>query len=169
MSVMNVDSNKVMRKFFSHIIPHLPLRTYLIKQQMLSTSPGMITERSQWWSLHLRMQKSTAKNYHPASLLSVVSKFFEKLVNNRIVRLPREIWSFFWFARFFNRSQATQAVALDISKAFDRVSQAGLFYKLKSYGIWGQIFGLISSFLSNRRLQVFYLLFIIIIITFILQ
>ena len=38
--------------------------------------------------------------------------------------------------------------------AFDRVWHAGLFHKLKSYGISGQIFGLISSFLSNRRLRV---------------
>ena len=45
-------------------------------------------------------------------------------------------------------------MALDISKAFDRVCHAGLLHKLKSYGISGQIFGLISSFLSNRRLQV---------------
>ena len=30
-------------------------------------------------------ERSTAKNYYPVSLLSVVSKFFEKLVNNRIV------------------------------------------------------------------------------------
>ena len=30
-------------------------------------------------------ESSTAKNYHPVSLLSVVSKVFEKLVNNRIV------------------------------------------------------------------------------------
>ena len=29
-------------------------------------------------------ESSTAKNYHPVSLLSVVSKVFEKLVNNRI-------------------------------------------------------------------------------------
>ena len=57
-------------------------------------------------------------------------------------------------ARAFNRSGATRAVALDISKAFDRVWHAGLLHKLKSYGISGQIFGLISSFLSNRRLQV---------------
>ena len=28
---------------------------------------------------------STAKNYYPVSLLSVVSKVFEELVNNRIV------------------------------------------------------------------------------------
>ena len=57
-------------------------------------------------------------------------------------------------ARVFNRSGATQAVALDISKAFDRVWYAGLLHKLKSYGISRQIFVLISSFLSNRWLQV---------------
>ena len=55
-------------------------------------------------------------------------------------------------ARAFNRSRATRAVARD--RAFDRVWHAGLLHKLKSYGISGQIFGLISFFLSNRRLRV---------------
>ena len=45
-------------------------------------------------------------------------------------------------------------MALDISKAFDRVWHTGLLHKLKSYGISGQIFGLISSFLSNRGIRV---------------
>ena len=57
-------------------------------------------------------------------------------------------------ARAFNRSGATRAVALDISKAFDRVWHAGLLHKLKAYGISGQISDLICSFLSNRQLQV---------------
>ena len=57
-------------------------------------------------------------------------------------------------ARVLDRSGATRAVALNISKAFDRVWHAGLLQKLNSYGISGQIFGLISSFLSNRQLQV---------------
>ena len=39
-------------------------------------------------------------------------------------------------------------MALDISKAFDRVGHAGLLHKLKD-GVSGQIIGLISSFLSN--------------------
>ena len=120
-------------------------------------------------------ERSTAKNYHPVSLLSVVSKVFEKLVNNRIVdRLEKcGLFSDFQYcfrssrstadlltvvsdriARAFNRSGTTQAVALDISKAFDRVWHAGLLHKLKSYGISGQLFALISSFLSNRRLRV---------------
>ena len=45
-------------------------------------------------------------------------------------------------------------MALDISKAFDRVWHAGLSHKLKSHGISGEIFGFISSFLSNRQLRV---------------
>ena len=45
-------------------------------------------------------------------------------------------------------------MALGRSKAFDGVWHGGLLHKLKSYGISGQIFCLISSFLSNRRLQV---------------
>ena len=56
--------------------------------------------------------------------------------------------------RASKRSGATRAVALDISKAFDRVWHAGLLHKLKSYGFSGQIFDLISSFLSNRQLRV---------------
>ena len=57
-------------------------------------------------------------------------------------------------ARAFSRFGATRATALDISKVFDRVWHAGFIHKLKSYGISGQIFGPISSFLSNRRLRV---------------
>ena len=115
-------------------------------------------------------ERSSAKNYLPIILLSVVSKVFEKLVNNRIVdHLDKCLFSDFQYgfrssrstadlltvvsdriARAFNRSGATRAVALDISKAFDRVWHAGLLHKLKPYGISGQIISLISSFLSNR-------------------
>ena len=121
------------------------------------------------------LKESTARNYHPVSLLSVVSKVFENVVNNRIVDHLEKCGLFSDFqygfkscrstadlltvvsdriARAFNRSGATRVVALDISKAFDRVWHAGLLHKLKSYGISGQIFGLISSFLSNIRLRV---------------
>ena len=45
-------------------------------------------------------------------------------------------------------------MTLDLCKAFDRIWYAGLVHKVKSYGISGQIFGIICSFLSNRRLRV---------------
>ena len=57
--------------------------------------------------------------------------------------------------RAFNRPRAIAAVALDISKAFNKVWHAGLLHKHKCYGISDQIFGLIMSFLSNKQLQVF--------------
>ena len=119
--------------------------------------------------------KNVAKTYRPVSILSVVGKVFEKLVNNRIVDHLEKCGLFSDFqygfrssqstadlltvvsdriTRAFNRFVATQAVALNISKAFDKVWHAGLFYDLKSYGISGQRFGLISFFLSNRRLRV---------------
>ena len=120
-------------------------------------------------------ERSTAKTYPPVSLLSVVSKVFEKLVNNRIVDHLEKcgLFSVFQYgfrssqstadlltvasdrnSRVFNRCRATRAVALSISKAFERVLHAGLLQKLKYYGISGHIFGLISYFLSNKRLRV---------------
>ena len=107
-------------------------------------------------------ERSTAKNYRPFSLLSVVSKVFEKLVHNRIVDHLEQCGFFSDFqygfrssrptanlltvvsdiiATVFNMSETTRAVALDISKAFDRVWHAGLPQKLKFYGTSGQIFG----------------------------
>ena len=40
-------------------------------------------------------ERSTAKNYHPVSILSVVSKVFETLVKNRIVDHLQEYDHFF--------------------------------------------------------------------------
>ena len=57
-------------------------------------------------------------------------------------------------ARAFDSSGAARSIVLDTFKAFDRVWHAGLFCKLKLYRISGLVFGLISSFLSNRQLRV---------------
>ena len=57
-------------------------------------------------------------------------------------------------ARTFNRSGPNWAVALDISKAFNRVWHVGILHKLKCCGISCQMFHLISSFLSNKQLWV---------------
>ena len=120
-------------------------------------------------------ERSAAKDYHTVSLLSVVSKVFQKVVNNRIIDHLEKCGLFSDFqygfrssqsnaelltvicdriSRAFNRSGTTRTAALDISKGFNRIWHAGIFHKLKYYGISGQIYILISSFLSNRRLQV---------------
>ena len=49
-------------------------------------------------------------------------------------------------ATTFNRYGADWAIALDISKAFDRVWHAGILHKLKCYGVSGQMFRLFLLF-----------------------
>ena len=46
-------------------------------------------------------ERSTAKNYHRVSLLSVVSKVFEKIVDNRIVDQLEKYGRFFYFPVWF--------------------------------------------------------------------
>ena len=93
----------------------------------------------------------------------MVSKAFEKLVNNSIVdkcglfsdlqyvsRSLRSTADLLTvasdrIARGFNRSGATPTAALAIFKVFHRV-----LHKRKSYGTSRQIFDLISYFLGNR-------------------
>ena len=52
-------------------------------------------------------ERSTAKNYRPVSLLSVVSKVFEKLVNNRIVDHLEKCGLFSDFRYSFSSSRST--------------------------------------------------------------
>ena len=101
-------------------------------------------------------ERSATKNYCPISLLSVVSKVSEKILNNRFVDHVEkcDLLSGFQYgfksswstadlltitsdkiARVFNRFGATGTVALDISKVFNRVWHAGPLRKLKFYGI----------------------------------
>ena len=183
--ITNLDSSKA---FGPDCIPVVVLKNYPELSYILAKFFNKCLEESCFpdcWKVSLVVpvfknvgERSTAKNFHPVRLLSVVSKVFEKLVNNKIVNHLEKCGLFSDFqygfrssqstadlltvvsdriARAFNRSGATPAVALDISKAFDKafgVWDAGLLHKLKSYGISGQIFGLISSFLSNRWLRV---------------
>ena len=117
-------------------------------------------------------ERSTAKNCHPVSLLSVVSKVFEKLVSKGLLITKRNVAFFLISSMVLGLLNQLQIflqlyliellglltglvlLKLDISKDFDRVWYAGLLPRLKSYGISGQIFGPISSFLSKRWLRV---------------
>ena len=107
-------------------------------------------------------QRSVSKTYHPVSLLSVVSKVFEKLVNNRIVDHLEKCGPISYFqygfrssrstldlvtvesdkiARVFNRFWATLTVALDIFKAFD----SGNISQVRYYSL-PLLFSVIDSF-----------------------
>ena len=90
----------------------------------------------------------------------MVSKVFEKLVNNRIVDHLEKCGLFSDFQYGFRSSQSTADLLTVVpDRAFDRSGATravalDILHKPKLYGISGQTFGLISSSLSNRRLRV---------------
>lgn len=120
-------------------------------------------------------ERSDPQNYRPISLLSVISKIFESLINSALVshfeslglfsdkqygfRASRSTADLLTviterFYRALDKGGEARAIALDISKAFDKVWHTGLLCKLKSYGISGHIYQIIESFLSDRKIKV---------------
>ena len=70
--------------------------------------------------------------------------------SNQLVSITHEI-----FSSFDNyKSLEARGVFLDMSKAFDKVWHEGLIYKLKIFGISGNLLILLDSFLNNRLQRV---------------
>ena len=93
-------------------------------------------------------ERSTAKNYHPVSLLSVVSKVFEKLVNNRIVDHLEKCGLFSDFQYGFRSSQSTADLLTVVS---DRIARA--FTGLVLLELWHLIY---PKLLTRSGMLVFF-------------
>jgi len=115
---------------------------------------------------------SIPENHRPISLLSTISKVFEKIILGtlRIYIKPRAeqhafreghsttTQLFHLFKEIKNNQKQKKYTAtafLDVEKAFDRVWHDGLIYKIKTNTELSiNIIKLIKSFLSNRSFQV---------------
>lgn len=118
---------------------------------------------------------SKASSYRPISLLSAISKLFEKIILTRINMhvqvnnlIPEEQYGFRLqrsttkqLIRFidcintaFNNRQSAGALFFDIEMAFDRVWHDGLLYKMIGYHFPTYLIKITSSFLSNRQFRV---------------
>ena len=128
-------------------------------------------------SIHKKESRQNKKNYPPISLLPIFGKIFEKLLFdaiychlcdnnlltqnqlgfrpgdstiNQLLAITHKIYSGFEASP----SKETRAVFLDLSKAFDRVWNDGLLYKLECNGISGNVIILIRNFLRERKQRV---------------
>jgi len=137
------------------------LATPLAKLFNLSLKQGYFPEKWKEARVQPAFKKgdhSCVTNYRPISLLPIVAKVLESLVNRHLMQylernqllsdtqygfrskrstadllsLATEVW-----LRSLDEYGESRVVSLDISKAFDRVWHKGLLHKLPAYGISG--------------------------------
>ena len=115
------------------------------------------------------------KNYRPISLLSCLSKLFERcvlkyfhnyLINNNIISRDQSAFTagdgtvnqlvniHDDVCKALDEGNDIQMIFFDISKAFDRVWHDGLLCKLNCIGIKGHLFDWFKSYLTNRKQRV---------------
>ena len=118
---------------------------------------------------------SDPSNFRPVALLCVISKLQERIVfknihnflneNNLIYKyqfgfLPNHSTTFQLIDIYHHICQAVDnnqhscMVFCDVSKAFDRVWHKGLIFKLRQYGIDGDLLNWILDYLDDRKQRV---------------
>ena len=118
---------------------------------------------------------SSPKSYRPISLLSSLSKLFEKVIYSRLLHFSNEnniiLNEQFGFRKGHStthqlkrvtgfiksnklESKSTAMALLDVEKAFDNVWHDGLIHKLYTFGFPMYIVQIIKNYLSGRTFQV---------------
>ena len=112
-------------------------------------------------------------NYRPVSLLSQVSKVLERLIFRQVSSFIKDslydiqhgfrcnrscvtqlLNVFHDLGRAFDSGNEIDLLYLDFAKAFDSVSHSKLLFKLKSFGISGQLLNWFADHLHNRKQRV---------------
>ena len=125
--------------------------------------------------IYKKPPRSLPSNYRPVSLLPILSKIKESIVNRQVVKylerhklLPDSQYGFRHgrgtadvltvlqneWAQTVADGGCVPVVAVDIAGAFDRVSHVGLVHKIKSMGIGGLLLAWLTNYLHDRKLKV---------------
>ena len=124
--------------------------------------------------VHKKRSKSAPSNYRPISLLSLISKTMEAVVNRALTNFlernnilsnhqfgfrrglgPADLLTglHHQWSKIAAAGGAVRIVAVDIAGAFDKVSHAGVLHKAKAYGVSGNLLKWLHSYLADRRIQ----------------
>lgn len=162
-------------------LKNLPPKTILYITNIANTIQRLRHFPSRWKHAHVIMIHKPGKptnipeSFRPISLLPALSKVIERTILSRINDILTEnhiipdeqhgfrpghstIHQLSRVVEFatdgLNKSFATGAVFLDVSKAFDKVWHEGLTYKLHNFHFPVGIIRLIRSYLTDRTFQV---------------
>ena len=154
----------------------IPLKIIFEESLKKGIFPG-IWKKGNIIPAHKKEDKTLINNYRPISLLAIFGKIFERVIYN-------SLFNYFLSNKLFTPSQSgflpgdsciaqllsttheiqtafdenptvdVRGVFLDISKAFNKVWHDGLIFKLKSYGVEGELFLLLKKYLHNREQRV---------------
>ena len=177
--ISNLDSRKasgsdeisiILLKKINKLIS--PILSELINQAVKNGVYPRCLKTAKVIPLHKGGSKLNPGNYRPISLLSNINKIFEKVLHLRLYSFLenhsiindsqfgfREGYSTELAITEFNEhviqsyddNNATCAVLLDLSKAFDTVNREILLFKLRRYGIRGSMLELLKSYLDSRK------------------
>ena len=154
----------------------LPLKI-IFKHSLKKVEFPEIWKKANVVPVHKREDKMLVKNYRPISSLPIFGKFFERVIYN-------SLFNYFQSNRLFTPSQSgslpgdsciaqllsiiheiqtafdenhpvdVRGVFLDLSKAFDKVWHDRIIFKLKAYGVEGELLLLLKNFLGSREQKV---------------
>jgi hypothetical protein len=165
-------NNRILKECASALC--VPLSALFNKSLDLGIFPSSWKE-AMVTAIFKKQDRQLKENYRPISLLSCISKIFERIIYNKlyshlktnklldvnnsgfqendssILRLLSLTDTIF---QSLDNQDEVLLVFLDISKAFDRVWHEGILYKLKQAGIHGILLQWFESYLSNRKQRV---------------
>ena len=165
-------SSKMLRETAHSITPSL---TRLIRASLSTKCVPQGWKEANVIPLHKKGNKSIFNNYRPISLLNITAKIYEKVIFKHLFNYIREnnlitlhqsgcvpgdstinqlVYLYNIFAKALNDKKDVRTVFCDQTKAFDRVWHEGLLHKLETFGITGNLFLWLKSYLSDRRQRV---------------
>ena len=163
-------SPKLLKSGATEIAPHL---TYFVNLSIkMATFPDLL-KHAEVSSILKKGDDLNKTNYRPVSILTTISKIFEKNMASQLQHYFDDI--FHPYLSAFRKGYSTQSLLLrivedakhhidkgelvgllmmDLSKAFDCLPHKLTIAKLKAYGLSGQACLLLASYLSNRKQRV---------------
>ena len=160
-------------KEFSHLFVE-PLKIIINKSLDEGSFPSLL-KMALVCPIFKKNDKTNCANYRPISLLSNISKVFERIMYNQIENYLIDFEILYKYQFGFRKNYSTNhallsivehirtnldnkryscGVFVDLEKAFDTVNHKILLSKLKHHGISGKSNDWLSSYLGNRTQKV---------------